>query len=92
MSGPNVPSVKFAEFLAEMEVLPWNVLCKGQDQILPDSRKKRKDSIPEATVQSVIEFYNRFNQVLAAHQLGITNRTLDVALAPKAATLCWYHR
>ena len=67
-------------------------MCKGQDQILSDSRKKRKDAIPEATVQSVIEFYNRFNQVLAADQLGITNRTLDVALAPKAATLCWCHR
>ena len=31
------------------------------------------------------------NQVLAAEQLDITNRTLDVALASTAATLCWCH-
>ncbi len=39
--------------------LSWNFLSKGQDQIMPDSRKKRKDAIPEATVESVIQFYNR---------------------------------
>ena len=32
----------------------WNFLSKGQD-----SRKKRKAAIPEDTVESVIQFYNR---------------------------------
>ena len=61
-------------FLAEMEVLPWNFLCKGQYQIMSESRKKSKEAIPQDTVQSVIEFYNRG---------GIAREMLNARMVPK---------